>query len=250
VLAGFYGRCRLVLSPSRWADQALLRLGIPDDRIARWEFGVDRTRFTPACYASDILPDAINVLYVGRLSREKGTDLLADAFQIAHDREPRLHLVLAGAGPEEQRLRARLRSTASFLGWLAPEQLARVYASADLLVFPSAVDTFGRVVLEAQASGLPVLAVDGGGAVELIESGRSGCLVPADPHALAGAIRGLARRAALQDRLATGGLLAVARRSWERSLQQLASGYARALGRVEPEGVSGSESSPEVARAA
>jgi phosphatidylinositol alpha 1,6-mannosyltransferase len=105
-------------------------------------------------------------------------------------------------------------------------------------------------VLEAQASGLPVLAVDGSGASELIESGRSGCLVPSDPYALAGAIRGLARRGALQDRLATGGLLAVAQRSWERSLQQLASGYARALGREEHEGASGGASPPEVARAA
>jgi glycosyltransferase involved in cell wall biosynthesis len=232
VLTSFYAQCRVVLSPSRWADGALRELGIPNDRIARWQGGVDRTRFSPACYGSDILPDAFNVLYVGRLSREKGLDLLADAFEVARDRDPRLHLVLAGVGPEEQRLRSRLGTAASLLGWLEGEELARVYASADLLVFPSATHTFGQVVLEAQASGLPVLAVEAGGAAELIENGRSGCLVEPEPTALASAIRGLARRAALQDRLATGGLLAVHERSWERSLGQLAAGYGRALGDV------------------
>lgn len=138
--------------------------------------------------------------------------------------------MLAGAGSEERRLRFRLGAAASFVGWLEDDRLAEVYASADLLVFPGSTDTFGRVVLEAQASGLPVLAVDAGGARELIENGRSGCLVAPEPAALASAIRGLARRATLQDRLATGGLLAVRERSWERSLAQLAAGYARALG--------------------
>jgi len=229
-LGSFYGQCRAVLSPSRFADRSLAAFGLAPERIARWEPGVDRTRFSPACYGSESLPDTFNVLYAGRLGSDKGLDLLTDAFQIARDRDPRLHLVLAGDGPEQERLRARLRSTATFLGWLDAEELAGVYASADLLVFPSSTDTTGQVVLEAQASGLPVLAVDAGGAAELIENGRSGCLVAADPAALGSAIRGLARRAALQDRLATGGLMAVCERTWERSLAQLASGYARALG--------------------
>ena len=107
--------------------------------------------------------------------------------------------------------------------------IASVYASADLLVFPSTTDTFGQVILEAQASGLPVLAVDAGGSAELIESGRSGCLVAAEPETLASAIRGLARRETLRDRLATGGLMAARKRSWEHALTQLAPGYGRAL---------------------
>jgi glycosyltransferase involved in cell wall biosynthesis len=107
--------------------------------------------------------------------------------------------------------------------------LAQVYASADLFMFASTTDTFGQVILEAQASGLPVLAVDAGGPAELIEDGRSGCLVAPEPELLASALRGLARREAIRERLATGGLLAVGERSWERSLDQLADGYARAL---------------------
>ena len=117
-------------------------------------------------------------------------------------------------------------------------------------MFPSETDAFAQAVLEAQASGLPVLAVDTGGAAELIENGRSGCLVAPDPAALGSAIRGLARRAALQDRLATGGLMAVRERTWERSLAQLAAGYARALGEPRAGAGAGDGDGHEVARAA
>jgi glycosyltransferase involved in cell wall biosynthesis/predicted metal-dependent phosphoesterase TrpH len=227
----FYGQCDLVLSPSESADMSLRGLGITN--IGRWDRGVDLERFNPARYAPEALPQTgFNVLYVGRLSKEKGIDLLAESFLIAHDRDPRLHLVLAGRGPEEQALKKRLGSAATFLGWVEGEQLARVYASADLFVFPSSTDTFGQVVLEAQASGLPVLAVNQGGPADLIEDGRSGCLVPPEADQLATAIKGLARREAIRDRIATGGLLAVRGRSWERSLAQLAAGYGQAIART------------------
>ncbi|MDQ6779420.1 MAG: glycosyltransferase, partial [Actinomycetota bacterium] len=236
VLAKFYAQCRVVLSPSRAADDSLRDLGIPAERLARWDRGVDLERFNPARYAPGVLPTThaelgtrFNVLYVGRLSQEKGIDLLAEAFLIARDHDPRLHLVLAGRGPEEESLRRRLGSAATFLGWVEGDRLAQVYASADLFMFASTTDTFGQVILEAQASGLPVLAVDAGGPAELIEDGRSGCLVAPEPESLAGALRGLARREAIRERLATGGLLAVGERSWQRSLDQLADGYARAL---------------------
>ncbi|MEA2196034.1 MAG: hypothetical protein QOJ25_85 [Solirubrobacteraceae bacterium] len=236
VLAKFYAQCKVVLSPSGAADESLLNLGIPADRLARWDRGVDLDRFNPARYAPGVLPNThselgtrFNVLYVGRLSKEKGIDLLAESFLIARDHDPRLHLVLAGRGPEEETLRRRLGSAVTFLGWVEGDRLAQVYASADLFMFASTTDTFGQVILEAQASGLPVLAVDAGGPAELIEDGRSGCLVAPDPESLAGALRGLARREAIRERLSTGGLLAVAERSWPRSLDQLAEGYARAL---------------------
>ena len=86
--------------------------------------------------------------------------------------------MLAGGGPEEDALRARLGGAATFLGWLEGDALARAYADADLFLFCSQTDTFGQVVLEAQASGLPVVAVDAGGPAELIASGRTGVLCP------------------------------------------------------------------------
>jgi glycosyltransferase involved in cell wall biosynthesis len=236
ISASFYGRCDLVLSPSAAADASLERLGVGPERVRRWAPGVDFAQFSPARYCPEALPPAVtragaqvNVLYVGRLSSAEGTELLADAFLLAHDRDPRLHLVLAGDGPERARLARRLGSAATFLDRLGDDALAATYATADLLAAPGGSDVCGLAILEAQASGLPVLAVDAGVGPELIESGRSGCLVAPFAPALAEAISGLARRATLRDRLATGGLLAVRERTLERSLAELAAGWAAAL---------------------
>jgi glycosyltransferase involved in cell wall biosynthesis len=141
--------------------------------------------------------------------------------------------VLAGSGPRERALRSRLGPAATFLGWVAADALAQIYASADLFVYTgpnTRIAGDARSILEAQASGLPVLATSDGG-VPLIESGRTGCVVEPEPEALASAIRWLARRAAIRERLATGGLLTVRRRSWRRSTEQLAGAYALALHR-------------------
>jgi glycosyltransferase involved in cell wall biosynthesis/predicted metal-dependent phosphoesterase TrpH len=229
-LGAFYGQCGIVLSPSAAADATLGELGVEPDRIGRWDRGVDVAHFSPAKRDPSRFPaDRVNVLYAGRLTREKGVDLLADAFLAARAREPRLHLVLAGGGPEEERLRARLGHAATFLGWLDGEELAASYASADLFLFCSQTDTFGQVVLEAQASGLPVVAVAAGGPAELIADGRSGLLCTPRPEALAGAVAGLAGSRAMRDRLARGGLAAVRDRTWEASLGRLAAGWHRAL---------------------
>jgi glycosyltransferase involved in cell wall biosynthesis len=173
----------------------------------------------------------VHVLHSGRLTIEKGIDLLADSFLAARERDSRLHLVLAGGGPDEDALRARLGDAASFLGWLGGEDLARVYASADLLLFCSQTDTFGQVILEAQASGLPVVAVRRGGPAELIETGRSGVLCPPDRDALAAAVAGLAASPDELARLGRGAELAVGHRTWDASLGRLAAGWRRALDR-------------------
>jgi glycosyltransferase involved in cell wall biosynthesis len=229
IVAKFYAGCAVVLSPSNAADASLARLGISAERVVRWQRGVDTERFNPERRGARRLPGRFNVLYVGRLSREKGLDLLADAYLKAAEHDPRLHLALAGRGPEEDILRDRLGDKATFLGSVEGDELANTYASADLFVFPSTTDTFGQVILEAQASGLPVLAVRAGGPAELIEDGRTGCLVAPDTEELATAIPGIARRAALLRRLASGAQISVRERTWERSLAELAAGYAKAL---------------------
>jgi len=98
-------------------------------------------------------------------------------------------------------------------------------------LFASCTDTFGQVILEAQASGLPVVAVAEGGPQSLIEDGRSGLLRPADAGALAEAVTALAGSPVLHERLAEGGLASVAERAWEASLGRLADGYRMALAR-------------------
>ncbi|MET0602617.1 MAG: glycosyltransferase [Baekduia sp.] len=226
----FYSQCSVVLSPSEASDAVLGTLGIAADRVGRWDRGVDIARFSPDRRVPGVYGDGINVLYAGRLTREKGADLLADAFLAARERDPRLHLVLAGGGPEEEMLRARLGEHATFLGWLEGEALADAYASADLFLFASRTDTFGQVLLEAQASGLPVVAVAEGGPCSIVADGVTGLLTPADATALADAVVALASDPDARARLAGAARVAVAERTWERALERLADGYRRALG--------------------
>jgi glycosyltransferase involved in cell wall biosynthesis/predicted metal-dependent phosphoesterase TrpH len=229
-LAAFYTAPSRVLSPSPAADRSLLGFGLDEGRIDRWERGVDVTRFGPEKAERDAYPGELKVLYSGRLTSEKGVDLLAESFLRARRAEPRLHLLLAGGGPEEGELRARLGEYATFLGWLEGDDLARAYASADLFLFCSRTDTYGQVVLEAGASGLPVVAVDEGGPAALIENRHTGILCRPDADHLAGAVLQLASSATLRQRLGEAAMRNARGRSWERALEQLAAGYRRALG--------------------
>ena len=263
-VSAFYNACDIVLSPSSASDAALAGIGMGAEKVLRWDRGVDTSRFDPSLRDTGLRADpgaglrwtgleagpgaglgatgletgtgaaplprgAINVLYSGRITREKGADLLADAFLLARARKPRLRLVLAGGGPEQERLAERLGDAATFLGWLEGDELARAYASADLFLFPSATDTFGQVILEAQASGLPVIAVAEGGPLSLIEDRVTGLLCPADAPALADALIELASSPLLRERLSRAALASVRQRTWERALQRLADGYRRVL---------------------
>jgi glycosyltransferase involved in cell wall biosynthesis/predicted metal-dependent phosphoesterase TrpH len=231
-LGGFYGACEMVLSPSPATDERLAALGIDSARIGRWDRGVDLDRFDPQLRDESLLAGEVNVLYVGRLTKEKGVDLLADAFVSARSRDPRLHLVLAGGGAEQEALRDRLGEHASFLGWLGGSELPRAYASADAFMFASQTDTFGQVILEAQASGLPVVAVDEGGPSSLIDNGETGLLTAADPDALASALLSVIQTPLLHQRLRRAALATVRERTWEGSMAQLGNGYTAALART------------------
>jgi glycosyltransferase involved in cell wall biosynthesis/predicted metal-dependent phosphoesterase TrpH len=228
-LSLFYRQCEVVLSPSPASDESLLELGVERERIGRWGRGVDLSLYDPAKRDRDAFPGELKVLYAGRLSKEKGAELLATSFLEARQRDPRLHLLLAGGGPEEEMLRERLGEHATFLGWLDREQLARAYASADVFLFPSQTDTYGQVVVEAQASGLPVVAVAAGGPLSLIRDRQTGWLVEADSQALAAAVAQLAGSSFLRERISRAALAEVRERSWESAFDQLAAGYGRAL---------------------
>ncbi len=229
-VGAFYNACDVVLSPSVASDAALAGTGMGAEKIMRWDRGVDTARFDPALRGTRLLaPRRLEVLYAGRITREKGAELLAEAFLLARAQDPRLHLVLAGGGPEQEQLAERLGAHATFLGWLSGAELARVYANADLFLFPSATDTFGQVILEAQASGLPVLAVAEGGPLSLIEDRVTGLLCEASAPALAEAVLELATSPLLRESLSRAALAGVRERTWERASARLGDGYQRAL---------------------
>jgi glycosyltransferase involved in cell wall biosynthesis/predicted metal-dependent phosphoesterase TrpH len=228
-LGAFYSAPARVLSPSPAADGSLAELGIEGAKVGRWERGVDVERFDPSKADRDAYPGAIKVLYAGRLSREKGVDLLAESFLRAHEAGPRLHLLLAGGGPEEGELRRQLGDAATFLGWLDGDDLAVAYASADVFLFCSVTDTYGQVILEAGASGLPVIAIAEGGPAALVENRHTGLLCRPDADHVAGSLLQLAASPELRTKLGSAGVRSARARSWERSLSQLAAGYRLAL---------------------
>jgi glycosyltransferase involved in cell wall biosynthesis/predicted metal-dependent phosphoesterase TrpH len=242
-LSLFYGQSGRVLSPSPASDESLASLGIERERIGRWGRGVDTSRFSPALRDPDSYPGEVKVLYAGRLTKEKGVELLAESFLRAHQADPRLHLLLAGGGPEEGWLRERLGDRATFLGWLYGDALPQAYASADVFLFCSRTDTFGQVLVEAGASGLPVVAVAEGGPASIVEDGVTGRLCEPDPAMLAAALLQLSGAPAWRAKLGRQGLTAARARTWEASMAQLADGYDRLV-------VGEQEARLEVARAA
>lgn len=172
----------LVTSTQRCAE--LRSTGAPEVRL--WRRGVQLDLFHPAHRTRPTTPGAptrINALYVGRLAKEKDIQRLAPLVQPGG----RIDLSLVGDGPDRERL-ARLFATApvTFTGTLTGAALARAYADADVFVFPSTTETLGLVLLEALASGVPVVAFDTPASREIVGSCAASRLVPQDePHRIA-----------------------------------------------------------------
>ncbi len=183
-MSWFYKQMDVVYAPSQAIAAELEGLGVEPRAIRVYPRGVDTARFDPAkrngFYEQWTTATTVKLLYVGRVSREKDLDVLATAFRQTcrdmpgHD----LRLIVVGDGPYRAEMEEELAGLpVLFTGVLDGEDLAEAYASADLFVFPSTTDTFGNVVLEAQASGLPVIVSDQGGPMENIEPEQTGIVV-------------------------------------------------------------------------
>lgn len=204
-MAWFYNQMDTVYAPSKATKVELVEHGIEPGRIVVYPRGVDSEQFHPA-KANGFYKDRYGIdtpctmLYAGRVSREKNLDVLAEAFESVIAGGVDAHLVIVGDGPYREEMAARLKNLpVTFTGYLKGDDLSAAFAGADMFVFPSATDTFGNVVLEAMASGLPVIATDQGGPRENITHERTGLIVPAGEHApLAAAIRSLAENEPLR----------------------------------------------------
>jgi glycosyltransferase involved in cell wall biosynthesis/predicted metal-dependent phosphoesterase TrpH len=231
----FYRQCASVLAPTRQVADALRARGLAN--VAIWGRGVDCERFGPERRDDDLRlrllgeDGGLLVLSVGRLSHEKRIGVLLDAYAYASRELPDLRLVVAGDGPARRELERTAPAGTVFTGELVGDDLAALYASADMFCFPSTTDTFGQVLLEAGASGLPVVAAATGGALELVHDGRTGLLVPPDePRALAAALVELASDPALRRRCGAAGRAAAFERTWPAAIGALATVYENVLG--------------------
>ena len=229
---GFYNQCTITLAPSEYTAEQLRARGIQN--VSLWQRGVDEQRFAPT-FRSELLRERIGarhvplLLYVGRLAKEKNLDNLVDAVQVLTRRGERFKLVIVGEGPTRRQLAARLPQ-AHFTGYVSGDALARWYATADIFVFPCAIETFGNAVLEAFASGLPVVGVNQGAVPELVQHAWNGLLVPPGaPLEFADAIGSLLRRPEEAARLGAHGRQTAARYRWSDINRQLLGYYEQVL---------------------
>jgi phosphatidylinositol alpha 1,6-mannosyltransferase len=217
-LARFYRRCERVYAPTHRIMAELREQGIPN--VELWSRGIDVSRFNPE-FRDPALRAAVDadretpvLLLVSRLVKEKDLLDLVPLNRILQERGIRFRMVFVGDGPLRGELEMALPH-ARFAGHLEGEELARWYASADVFVFPSTTETFGNVVAEAQASGLPVVVVDRGGPPELVNHGTTGLIARANaPDDLADKVARLLTSPAERTRIGKAAREAAGQRDW------------------------------------
>ncbi|MBI3791825.1 MAG: glycosyltransferase family 1 protein [Gemmatimonadetes bacterium] len=233
----------------RWFHNSGLRTYVPTRAIQReldahgftntaiWSRGIDAERFSPRFRSAALRrelgvdDDTVLVAYIGRIAIEKGIDTLVESMHAVRARAGgrRVAFVLAGDGPYLAKCREDVPDGTIFTGMITGDRLSSLYASADLFVFPSVTDTFGNVLLEAMASGLPVLGADAPPTRELLGDDR-GVIFPAgDPDALAQAILALAADPARRAQQAGLGLAYAAGRSWDAIFDELIMDYRQVV---------------------
>ena len=219
----FYGQVDTVFVNSEEYKQSWIKRGFDPAKLKILPRGLDTELFHPARRDSVFFQKfgasngEVRLLYVGRISREKDLDVLADAYRQLRKEGVQVQLFVVGHGPYSEAL-AKSLPDAFFTGYLRGTELATAYASADVFVFPSTTDTFGNVILEAQASGLPVVVSDSGGPKELVAHKANGLITRShDVEDFTDAIRTLVTDQRLRERMANSARDSVTDRSWPRA---------------------------------
>lgn len=222
----FHSQLDLLYVNSEDYRKCWIERGIPAERLRILPRGLDTRLFDPAkrdrgFWASRGLGEGeVGMLFVGRVSKEKNLDVLVSALRRMPADGPRVRPLIVGDGPYMAEMR-RLLGDAIFTGYLGGEELARAYASADMFVFPSTTDTFGNVILEAQASGIPVVVSDVGGPRDLVGHGVDGMITRGlDADDLAAAIKMLAADDGLRRRMGAAGRSRVEGRDWSEAFER------------------------------
>jgi phosphatidylinositol alpha 1,6-mannosyltransferase len=174
-LRAIHNSSHLTLAPTNTVIRQLREWGF--ERLRLWGRGVDMRRFNPSKRTEEMRrrmldgrpDDNLILLYVGRIATEKRVELLHDAAK-----EDGVTLVVVGDGERRDEMENYFGEHAHFMGYLFGDELAEAYASADLFAFTGTNETFGQVVTEAMASGLPVLVPNAGGVVDLVWDGMNG----------------------------------------------------------------------------
>jgi glycosyltransferase involved in cell wall biosynthesis len=222
----FYSQLDLVYVNSENYRQRWIERGIAPERLKIFPRGLDRLEFNPqlrdpkfwAQFGKD--SDDIGLLYVGRISKEKNLDVAVTALRQLRLEGLPVRLLIVGDGPYLREL-MEIAPEACYTGYLKGRELATAYASSDIFVFPSTTDTFGNVVIEAQAAGLPCVVSDQGGPRELVEDGLDGLVTRSlDAEDFARAVRRLVVDDDLRRKMGQRARERVQDRNWSHAFRQ------------------------------
>jgi len=222
----FYGQLDTVFVNSEEYRESWIKRGIDPAKLKIFPRGLDTelfhpTRRDPAFFEKfGSTNGQVRLLYVGRVSREKDLDLLAEAYRRLRKEGLPVQLCVVGHGPYSKEFSEALPE-ALFTGYLRGKELASAYASADIFVFPSTTDTFGNVIIEAQASGVPVIVSDSGGPKELVENECNGLITKSrDVEDLARAIQELVKDPDRRKRMGNAARESVINRTWPNAFRK------------------------------
>ncbi len=176
----FYNRCTKVFVPTKAMSLELRQIGFDEALMKTWPRGIKLEVFHPgkrdtAYIKSLVNNDNQNIIFASRLVWEKNLNVLIDLYNDIVKRELPLNMIVAGDGIAKEELMQRMPN-ATFVGHVNHDQLSVLYASCDYFVFTSVTETFGNVITEAMASGIPCIIADGGGSRSLIKQGINGYL--------------------------------------------------------------------------
>jgi glycosyltransferase involved in cell wall biosynthesis len=232
LLKAVHNQARINLATSTAMQQELTEHGI--ERVEVWQRGVDTDLFRPELASREMRdrlsqghPDAPLLLYIGRLSAEKEVDRIKPVLESI----PGARLALVGDGPHREELETHFAGTHThFVGYLAGEELAAAYASADVFVFPSRTETLGLVLLEAMAAGCPVVAANSGGIPDIVTNGENGFMFdPKDDNGAIAATQQIFAMGDLRDTLRVNARAEAERWGWRAATQQLQRFYREIL---------------------
>lgn len=224
-----HSRATMNLCTSTVIVQELEEHGI--ECVALWPGGVDTSRFHPDRRSAAMRerltaghPDSPLLLYAGRLSTEKSIERLIPILRAV----PQARLALVGDGPHRPALERHFAGLPVVMaGFLHGNELAEAFASSDIFVMPSETETLGLVVLEAMASGLPVVGARAGGIPDMIENGVNGYLFDSEAQAASQAVQ-LAADPALRNAITNAARATALNRSWEAATSRLVEHYRTA----------------------
>ncbi|CAO3680590.1 unnamed protein product [Umbelopsis ramanniana] len=258
-----HSHCRLTFCPSKSTTEMLKKQNFKN--LSIWPRGVDISLFSPQRKSNELRAQWMGlseeeasqrtvILYVGRVSFEKNLGLVIQSYRrMDHNK---CHLVIVGHGPAFDEIQTELAASntpVTFTGYLQGEDLATAYASADIFAFPSFTETFGQVVLESMASGLPVVGLNAEGVCDLVTHEKTGLLLDVtDGMSREDQIVGyqanlerLVDNVSLRTTMGRDAIASSRKYTWFEAMEKMVQGYREVVARKEADTIKDSDSGVE-----